>query len=113
HVQHGIAKYRGLKRCSVQGFDSDYLILEFAGSDTLYVPLERLNHVQRYSGAEGHAPRLERLGGANWAKTTARVKQDIEEMAHELVDLYANRELVRRHAYGFDRTSYNQSEAPS
>ena len=53
HVQHGIAKYQGLKRLSVQGFDSDYLILEFAGGDTLYVPLERLNHVQRYSGAEG------------------------------------------------------------
>ncbi|TKS62204.1 MAG: transcription-repair coupling factor [Nitrospira sp.] len=111
HVQHGIAKYRGLKRLSVQGFDSDYLILEFAGSDTLYVPLERLNHVQRYSGAEGHAPRLERLGGANWAKTTARVKQDIEEMAHELVDLYANRELVTRHAYGFDSTMYHEFEA--
>ncbi len=111
HVQHGIAKYRGLKRLSVQGFDSDYLILEFAGSDTLYVPLERLNHVQRYSGAEGHAPRLERLGGANWAKTTARVKQDIEEMAHELVDLYANRELVTRHSYGFDSTMYHEFEA--
>ena len=85
-------------------FDSDYLILEFAGGDKLYVPLERLDQVQRYSGADGHAPRLERLGGANWAKTTARVKKDIEEMAHELVDLYANRELVTRHAYGFDST---------
>ncbi|HEU0067675.1 MAG TPA: CarD family transcriptional regulator, partial [Nitrospiraceae bacterium] len=111
HVQHGIAKYRGLKRLSVQGFDSDYLILEFAGSDTLYVPLERLDQVQRYSGADGHAPRLERLGGANWAKTTARVKKDIEEMAHELVDLYANRELVTRHAYGFDSTMYHEFEA--
>jgi transcription-repair coupling factor (superfamily II helicase) len=111
HVQHGIAKYRGLKRLSVQDFDSDYLILEFFGGDKLYVPLDRLNQVQRYSGADGHVPRLDRLGGTSWAKTTARVKKDIEEMAHELIDLYANRELAKRHAYGFDSTLYREFEA--
>ncbi|WP_455377157.1 transcription-repair coupling factor [Petrachloros mirabilis] len=111
HVQHGIAKYRGLKRLSVQDFESDYLILEFAGSDTLYVPLDRLSQVQRYSGAEGHVPRLDRLGGTSWAKTTARVKKDIEEMAHELIDLYANREMANRHAYGFDSMLYHEFEA--
>jgi transcription-repair coupling factor (superfamily II helicase) len=111
HVQHGIAKYRGLKRLSVQDFDSDYLILEFYGSDTLYVPLDRLNQIQRYSGAEGHVPRLDRLGGTSWAKTTARVKKDIEEMAQELVDLYANRELANRHSYGHDSTLYREFEA--
>ena len=111
HVQHGIAKYRGLKRLSVQDFDSDYLILEFYGGDTLYVPLDRLNQVQRYSGAEGHVPRLDRLGGTSWARTTARVKKDIEEMAHELIDLYANRELAKRHSYGYDSTLYHEFEA--
>src|SRR5262249_60952879 len=63
HVQHGIARYQGLKRLSVYEFDSDYLILEFAGSDKLYVPLDRLNHVQRDSGADGHIPPLDPLGG--------------------------------------------------
>ena len=111
HVQHGIAKYRGLKRLSVQDFDSDYLILEFYGGDTLYVPLDRLNQIQRYSGAESHVPRLDRLGGTSWARTTARVKKDIEEMAQELVDLYANRELVQAHAYGEDSTLYHEFEA--
>jgi transcription-repair coupling factor (superfamily II helicase) len=111
HVQYGIAKYQGLKRLSVQDFDSDYLILEFFGGDKLYVPLDRLNQVQRYSGADGHVPRLDRLGGTSWAKTTARVKKDIEEMAHELIDLYANRELAKRHAYGFDSTFYREFEA--
>jgi len=111
HVQHGIAKYQGLKRLSVQDFDSDYLILEFAGGDKLYVPLDRLNHVQRYSGAEGHVPRLDRLGGTSWAKTTARVKKDIEEMAQELIDLYANRELVKRQSYGLPTTLYHEFEA--
>ncbi len=111
HVQHGIAKYRGLKRLLVQDFESDYLILEFSGGDTLYVPLDRLNQIQRYSGAESHVPRLDRLGGTSWAKTTARVKKDIEEMAHELIDLYANRELVKRNAYGETTTLYHEFEA--
>jgi transcription-repair coupling factor (superfamily II helicase) len=111
HVQHGIAKYRGLKRLSVQDFESDFLVLEFAGGDTLYVPLDRLNHVQRYSGAEGHVPRLDRLGGTSWARTTARVKKDIEEMAQELIELYANRELVKRNAYGGPSTLYHEFEA--
>ena len=111
HVQHGIAKYRGLKRLSVQDFESDFLILEFAGGDTLYVPLDRLNQVQRYSGADGHVPRLDRLGGTSWAKTTARVKKDIEEMAQDLIDLYANRELVTRNAYGTATTLYHEFEA--
>ena len=111
HVQHGIAKYRGLKRLSVQDFESDFLILEFSGGDTLYVPLDRLNQVQRYSGAESHVPRLDRLGGTSWAKTTARVKKDIEEMAQELIDLYANRELVKRNAYGETTTLYHEFEA--
>ncbi|MBX3236807.1 MAG: transcription-repair coupling factor [Nitrospiraceae bacterium] len=111
HVQYGIARYQGLRRLSVQGFDSDYLILEFAGTDKLYVPLDRLNQVQRYSGAENHVPRLDKLGGTSWAKTTARVKKDIEEMAHELVDLYANRELVHRPSYGRDSTIYHEFEA--
>ncbi len=111
HVQHGIAKYHGLKRLSVQDFDSDYLILEFYGGDKLYVPLDRLNQVQRYSGAEGHVPRLDRLGGTSWAKTTARVRKDIEEMAQELIDLYANRELAKRHSYGHDSMLYHEFEA--
>ncbi len=111
HVQHGLARYQGLRRLSVQDFDSDYLILEFAGGDKLYVPLDRLNQVQRYSGAEGHVPRLDRLGGTSWARTTARVKKDVEEMAQELVELYANRELVQRGSYGSDSTIMHEFEA--
>ncbi|NGZ04095.1 MAG: transcription-repair coupling factor, partial [Nitrospira sp. WS238] len=65
----------------------------------------------RYSGAESHVPRLDRLGGTSWAKTTARVKKDIEEMAQELIDLYANRELVKRNAYGTSTTLYHEFEA--
>ncbi len=111
HVQHGIGRYRGLRRLTVQEFESDFLILEFGGGDRLYVPLDRLNQIQRYSGAEGHVPRLDRLGGTSWARTTARVKKDIEEMAQELVELYANREVVTRAGYGGDSTLTHEFEA--
>ncbi|MDQ6734609.1 MAG: transcription-repair coupling factor [Nitrospirota bacterium] len=111
HVQHGIARYEGLRRLSVQGFESDYLILRFAGGDMLYVPLDRLNQVQRYKGAEGHAPKMDKLGGSSWGRTTAKVKKGIEEMAHELVELYANREVVQRSEYGEDTTLTHAFEA--
>ncbi|MEE8492688.1 MAG: transcription-repair coupling factor [Nitrospirales bacterium] len=111
HIQHGIGRYQGLRRLSVQEFESDYLILEFAGGDTLYVPLERLNQVQRYQGADGHVPRLDRLGGSTWARTTAKVKKSIEEMAQELVELYANRELVHRQEYDADSSMTHAFEA--
>jgi transcription-repair coupling factor (superfamily II helicase) len=111
HVQHGIARYEGLRRLSVQEFESDYLILRFAGGDTLYVPLDRLNQVQRYKGAEGHAPKMDKLGGSSWGRTTAKVKKGIEEMAHELVELYANREVVQRREYGEDTTLTHAFEA--
>lgn len=111
HVQYGIGRYRGLKRLSIQGHESDYLILEYARADTLYVPLDRLNQVQRYIGAEGSIPRLDKLGGNTWEKTKARAKKDIEEMAHELVALYASREVVQRGAYHGDRTMLHDFEA--
>ena len=111
HVQHGIGRYQGLRRLSVQGFESDYLVLEFVGGDKLYVPLDRLNQVQRYSGAEGHVPRMDRLGGTSWARTTARVKKGIEEMAQELVELYANRELLHRSEYDEDTSMTREFEA--
>ena len=75
------------------------------------MPLDRPNQVQPYVGAKGAPPRLDRLGGTGWEKTKARVKKDIEEMAHELVDLYASREVIQRGAYNGDRTLLHDFEA--
>lgn len=111
HVQHGISRYNGLRHLSVQGFESDYLILEFSGKDTLYVPLDRINQVQKYRGGEHNAPKLDRLGGTSWAKTKARVKKGIEDMTHELVELYASREVTTRRTYTEDTTMTHEFEA--
>jgi transcription-repair coupling factor (superfamily II helicase) len=99
HVQHGIARYEGLKRLSIQGFESDFMILRYLGGDTLYLPVDRLNLVQKYTGVEGHRPKLDRLGGITWARTTQRVKKAVETMAKEIVELYAVREMSSGHAF--------------
>ena len=111
HVHHGIARYKGLRRLSVNDFESDYLLLQFAGTDTLYVPLDRLNHIQRYRGADRHQPKLDRLGGTSWGRTKAKVKKGIEEMTHELLALYANREVVRRPRYSTDSILSHEFDA--
>jgi transcription-repair coupling factor (superfamily II helicase) len=111
HVHHGISRYKGLRHLEVQGFESDYLLLQFAGTDTLYVPLDRLNDIQRYRGADHQHPRLDRLGGSSWGRTKAKVKKSIEDMAHELLDLYANREVARRTVYSEDSLLTHEFEA--
>jgi transcription-repair coupling factor (superfamily II helicase) len=111
HLHHGIGRYLGLRRLEVQEFTSDYLLLQFGGTDTLYVPLDRLNQIHRYRGAEQRSPRLDRLGGTSWGKTKAKVKKGIEDMTEELVELYANREVARRAAYQEDTLLVHEFEA--
>jgi transcription-repair coupling factor (superfamily II helicase) len=104
HSQHGIARYEGLKRLSIQGYESDFLILHYLGGDTLYLPVDRLDLVQKYSGVEGHRPKLDRLGGVTWARTTQRVKKAVETMAKEIVELYAVREMEPGYAFSKEST---------
>ncbi len=111
HVHHGISRYKGLRRLSVQDYESDYLLLQFAGTDTLYVPLERLSEIQPYHGVDQRTPKLDKLGGTSWARAKAKVKKSIEDMAEELVELYANREIARRTAYTPDVMLTHEFEA--
>ncbi len=111
HVQHGICRYQGLRRLSVQDCESDYLILEFAGRDTLYVPLDRLNQIQPYRAGDHPPPPLDKLGGTSWAKTKARVAKSIEDMTDELVELYADREIVTRQPYRDDTMLSHEFDA--
>ncbi|HEY3197151.1 MAG TPA: transcription-repair coupling factor [Nitrospirales bacterium] len=96
HVQHGIGRYVGLQRLPVQGFTSDYLIVEYAGGDKVYVPLDRLNQVQRYFGSGEHVPKLDRLGGKTWERTKSRVRKGIQDMAKDLIAVQAAREVGMR-----------------
>ncbi|MCC6640937.1 MAG: transcription-repair coupling factor [Deltaproteobacteria bacterium] len=99
HAEHGIGIYRGLVPLELGGASGEFLRLEYEGGDRLFVPVHRLNLVQRYVGADGHAPRLDRLGGSTWEKAKRSVRRSIRDMAKELLALHAARELAEGHAY--------------
>jgi transcription-repair coupling factor (superfamily II helicase) len=92
HAEHGIGRYHGLIHRDVGGTKVDLLVVEYAGGDKLYLPVYRLNQVQKYSGGEHAEPKIDRLGGQSFAKTKGRVKKAVREMADELLRLYAERE---------------------
>ncbi|BCG45452.1 Transcription-repair coupling factor [Citrifermentans bremense] len=93
HVDFGVAIYRGLEHLSLTGLEGDFLLLEYAGGDKLYLPVDRINLVQRYVGAEGIEPRLDRLGAAGWEKAKAKARAEVQEMAAELLKIHAAREV--------------------
>ena len=102
HVDNGIGRFVGLKRLSIAAGQQpqEFMELRYAGEDKLFVPLERLDLVQKYTG--GSAPALDRLGGATWEKAKSRVKKAMRDMAEELLKLYAARKAVVGHAFSAD-----------
>ncbi|MDH4228875.1 MAG: transcription-repair coupling factor [Nitrospirota bacterium] len=99
HLTHGIGLYRGLKRMTVGDSEGDYLEIEYLGGDRVYVPMDRLELVQRYAGAEGTVPRLDQMGGKSWERTKRKVRRDLSELAGELVALAAAREVAKGHPF--------------
>ncbi|HEX8634712.1 MAG TPA: transcription-repair coupling factor [Pyrinomonadaceae bacterium] len=103
HIDHGIARFGGLQTLDLgPGRRGEFMLLFYAEDAKLYVPVERLDLVQRYSSAEGHEPTLDRLGGLGWQKTKAKAKREMRDMADELLRLYAERKLVGGYAYAAD-----------
>jgi transcription-repair coupling factor (superfamily II helicase) len=111
HVHHGIGRYRGLVRLPMDGAQREYLLLEYAGADRLYVPTDQIGLVQRYIGTEGETPRIHRLGGADWEREKRRVKEATREMAASLLALYAARATVPGHAFSPDTAWQQEMEA--
>ena len=100
HENHGIGKFAGIVRMQVDGFDKDYIKLDYAGGDTLYVPATQLDMVSKYTGAGEEKPvRLSKMGGADWAKTRSRAKASAKDMAERLIKLYAQRQRLPGHAF--------------
>ncbi len=103
HVEHGIGQYQGLKEIPQEdGGMAEFMILEYAEGARLYVPLTRLDLVQKYRSSEGVKPVLNRLGTQQWQKTRARVKKAMKDMAEELLKLYASRRTAQGHAFAAD-----------
>src|SRR5271165_1372051 len=103
HVEHGIGQYQGLKEVPQEdGTAAEFMVLEYAEGARLYVPLTRLDLVQKYRSSEGAKPVLNRLGTAQWQKTKSRVKKAMQDMAEELLKLYAARKTAEGHAFAAD-----------
>jgi transcription-repair coupling factor (superfamily II helicase) len=102
HVEHGIAQYQGLKEINQGDGPAEFMLLEFAEAARLYVPLTRLDLIQKYRSSEGARPALSHLGTATWARTKARVRKAMKDMADELLKLYAQRQMAQGHAFPAD-----------
>ncbi|HKQ61328.1 MAG TPA: transcription-repair coupling factor [Candidatus Polarisedimenticolaceae bacterium] len=111
HVDHGVARYAGLGRPKGGSLNRDFMVLEFDGGDRLFVPVDRLDLVQKYSGVAGHKPALDRLGGPGWERVKSRVRKSVQEMARDLLELYARRRAARGHAFSADTPWQAELEA--
>ena len=94
HAEHGVAHYLGMREISQGDAQGDYMLLEFAGGSKLYVPLTRMDLIQRFRGGGDSAPALDRMGGATWTRTKTRIKAKMRDMADELLKLYASRRMA-------------------
>lgn len=99
HIDHGIGRFDGLQTIESQGQSREYMLLVYHENAKLFVPVERMDLVSRYSSGEATQPTLDRLGGIGWQKTKAKAKRAMRDMADELLKLYAERKLVSGHAF--------------
>ncbi len=102
HVHHGIGIYRGVVKRELDGAERDFLLVQYAGADRLFVPADQIDRVQRYLGGDGGAPVVNKIGGQEWQRATRKVKEQARVLARELIELYAARQAAERPSYGED-----------
>ncbi len=110
HAAHGIAHFKELVRREIDGTARDYLLLEYAEGDKLYVPVEQLDRVTRYVGPEGASPRLTRLNTADWSRALQKARKATKKLAFDLVDVYARRASVQGYRFGPDTPAQREME---
>ncbi len=111
HAEHGIGKFLGLIKQTIEDYSGDFIVIEYLGGDRLYVPLERINHVQKYHAPESIRPRVDKLGGKTWQRTKQKVKQKIRDMAERLLALYAKRSSIHGHAFSGDTELHREFDS--
>ena len=102
HNIHGVGVYNGIKTLSLSGVQKDYVEVLYQGEDKLYIPVEKIDLLNKYTGKEGYAPKVNKLGGSEWEKTKNRVKKKVQDMADDLLQLYAEREARQGFAFSPD-----------
>ncbi len=102
HVDHGIGVFTGLTQVSGNGDNAEFVLLEYMGGDKLYVPVEKLDLLEKYSSSESAKPKLDKLGGTGWERVKKRVRKSMRDMTQELLQLYAARKAIPGHAFSAD-----------
>ena len=102
HVNHGIGKYLGIETLEINGIHKDYLNIRYQGSDQLYVPVEQIDQVQKFVGSEGKEPKIYKLGGSDWRRVKKKVESSVQDIADDLIKLYAEREASEGYAFSPD-----------
>lgn len=102
HNTHGIGRYNGIKTLTMNDITKDYLEVLYQGTDKIYIPVEKIELISKYSGREGIAPKINKLGGSDWSKTKNRVKTKVNDIADKLLKLYAERESKKGFAFSKD-----------
>lgn len=108
HTEQGIGRYRGLQKLTAGGIENDFLLIEYQGNDRLYLPVDRIDQIQRYIGPDGFTPKVDKLGGSSWETVKERVKKSVREVAEELVSIYAAREVMDREAFAAPDRIYDE-----
>jgi transcription-repair coupling factor (superfamily II helicase) len=111
HVEHGIGQFSGIQNMNAGDAQKEYLVLTYAAGDKLYVPTDQIDRISRYVGSGEDAPTLSRLGTQEWNRTKQKVKEDVEEIAQDLLELYAKREVVEGHIFPPDTVWQKELEA--
>jgi len=106
HIDHGVGRYLGLEKLSGDGYDAEFLLLEYAGGDKLYVPVSSLHLISRYTGASAENAPVHRLGSEQWAKARKKAAQQARDVAAELLDIHARRAAVQGRSYHVDENEY-------
>jgi len=111
HVNHGIGKYLGIETLEINGIHKDYIHIQYQGGDTLYVPIDQIDQVQKYVGSEGKEPKIYKLGGTEWKKVKKKVESSVQDIAEDLIKLYAEREASKGYAFSPDTEMQREFEA--
>jgi len=111
HVDYGIGRFKGLEKIGTDGAEAECLVLRFDGDDRIFVPLDQMHLVEKYVGREGVVPKLDKLGGTRWESNKARARKAIEDIARDLLRVYAAREIATAHPFGPDTPWQRELEA--
>lgn len=102
HMNYGIGRFKRIDRIKAVGTERDYIELEYAGDETIFIPIEQVNLVQKYIGKQGGAPSLDLLGGKSWENRKKKVRKSVEDLAEMLIELYAKRKKARGYKFPED-----------